>query len=158
MIIQCINCNKIFEVDSSLIPEAGREIQCGSCNHIWFYKHINKSSSSNDLNKEKEENIKKNEVISKAKINRHIGESTYKNSIEKQKRNSPLKSTKSTIFTFNKLLSYTLVGIISFISLIILLDTFKSPLYSLYPDLELLLYNLFETIKDIFLFFKDLIE
>ena len=37
MIIECINCNKIFEVNSELIPENGRTIQCGSCNHVWFY-------------------------------------------------------------------------------------------------------------------------
>ena len=38
MIIDCISCAKKFEVNSSLIPEKGRTIQCGSCGHIWFYK------------------------------------------------------------------------------------------------------------------------
>ncbi len=38
MIIECTNCNKKFEVDPELIPEKGRSIQCGSCNHKWFYK------------------------------------------------------------------------------------------------------------------------
>ncbi len=38
MIIQCINCNKKFEVNSNLIPSVGRNIQCGSCNHLWFFK------------------------------------------------------------------------------------------------------------------------
>ena len=38
MIIQCVNCSKKFAVDSDLIPSAGRTIQCGSCNHVWFYK------------------------------------------------------------------------------------------------------------------------
>ena len=37
MIIECINCNKVFEVNSELIPENGRTIQCGSCNYVWFY-------------------------------------------------------------------------------------------------------------------------
>ena len=37
MIIECINCNKRFEVNSELIPSSGRTIQCGSCNHIWFF-------------------------------------------------------------------------------------------------------------------------
>ena len=40
MIIKCINCKKKFEVDSSLIPDSGRNIQCGSCNHAWFYKQL----------------------------------------------------------------------------------------------------------------------
>ena len=37
MIITCPNCNKKFEIDSSLIPENGRLLQCGSCNHKWHY-------------------------------------------------------------------------------------------------------------------------
>ena len=37
MIIECINCNKKFDVNSELIPSTGRTIQCGSCNHVWFF-------------------------------------------------------------------------------------------------------------------------
>ena len=59
--------------------------------------------------------------------------------------------------TFVNLLSYTLVSIISFTAIIIFLDTFKSPLYSHFPDLEFLLFNLYETIEDIKLFISDLV-
>ena len=38
MIINCIKCTKKFEVKATLIPDNGRTIQCGSCNHVWFYK------------------------------------------------------------------------------------------------------------------------
>ena len=38
MIIECVNCNKKFSVNDNLIPKEGRQIQCGSCDHIWFYK------------------------------------------------------------------------------------------------------------------------
>ena len=38
MIIDCINCNKKFNVDADLIPKQGRQIQCGSCEHIWHFK------------------------------------------------------------------------------------------------------------------------
>ena len=38
MIITCPNCNKQFKIDNSLIPDEGRDLQCGSCNHVWFYK------------------------------------------------------------------------------------------------------------------------
>ena len=44
MIIECINCSKKFEVNSDLIPEEGRTIQCGACNHVWFYDLKNQSS------------------------------------------------------------------------------------------------------------------
>ena len=38
MIISCDQCNKKFEIDSNLIPKDGRLLECGSCNHKWFYK------------------------------------------------------------------------------------------------------------------------
>ena len=38
MIISCSNCNKQFKINPSLIPDNGRDVKCGSCNHIWFYK------------------------------------------------------------------------------------------------------------------------
>ena len=44
MIIECINCNKKFNVVSDLIPAEGRLVQCGSCDHSWHYK-IEKPSS-----------------------------------------------------------------------------------------------------------------
>ena len=55
------------------------------------------------------------------------------------------------------MLFYFIVSIISFIAIIIVLDTFKSPLSVFFPNIELILYNLFETIKDIYLFIKNLL-
>ena len=48
MIIECIKCNKKFEVNSDLIPQEGRTIQCGSCNHIWFYNKINQQNTNTE--------------------------------------------------------------------------------------------------------------
>ena len=38
MIITCPSCKKKFNIDINLIPSKGRDLQCGSCEHIWFYK------------------------------------------------------------------------------------------------------------------------
>jgi len=38
MIITCNNCNKKFNIDSNLIPDKGRLLQCASCDHKWFFK------------------------------------------------------------------------------------------------------------------------
>ena len=38
MIIICPSCKKKFNIDINLIPSEGRDLQCGSCEHIWFYK------------------------------------------------------------------------------------------------------------------------
>jgi succinyl-CoA synthetase beta subunit len=57
----------------------------------------------------------------------------------------------------SNLLNLTIVFIISFIALVLLVDTFKQPLIKIVPNLEFLLYNLYESIQDIILFIKDLI-
>lgn len=32
----CPNCDAQYEVDDSVIPEGGRDVQCSSCGHSWF--------------------------------------------------------------------------------------------------------------------------
>jgi hypothetical protein len=58
--------------------------------------------------------------------------------------------------TSGKFFSYLVVSIISFVALIILIDTLKVPLINVFPGLEILLFNLFEILKDIKLFIIDL--
>ena len=152
MIIQCINCNKKFEVNSDLIPKEGRNIQCGSCNHLWFFK------KNNQINLE---NIETKEVSipPKRKKNINLKTKVVSNNVifDSGQKTALVKFEKNSDFTISKFLSYILVGIISFITFIIFLDTFKSPLYNYFPNLEFLLFNFYETIIDIFLFVKDLI-
>ena len=57
----------------------------------------------------------------------------------------------------SKFFSYLIVFIISFVAFIILLDTLKNPLIDVFPGLEIILFNLFETLQDIKLFIIDLI-
>ena len=159
MIIACISCGKKFNVNSELIPSSGRTIQCGSCNHVWFYnpKKIedtfnNESKSSDTVNISKEENFKK--IKSKKITNKN---EDLKSSIDIKKKNYELTKYKGkTKFTFNKFLSYIIVSIVSFVALLIVLDTFKSPLYKIFPNLEIALFSFFELLKDIELFIKDL--
>ena len=125
MIIECVNCNKKFNVNSDLIPENGRLIQCGSCNYSW--------------------NFKKNVILEN-----QISDNQVSNNISFQ-RSVSISSKK--IYNF---FSYLLIFIISFVALLILVDTLKSPLISLFPGLEIVLFNLFETLKDIGLFIIDL--
>ena len=56
-----------------------------------------------------------------------------------------------------KILNIMIVFLISFVALIILVDTFKYPISKIVPNIEFILYNLYESIKDIRLFLKDLI-
>ena len=50
MIITCPSCEKKFEIDESLIPEKGRNLQCGSCNRKWFYKKPIKEELVEEVN------------------------------------------------------------------------------------------------------------
>ena len=149
MIIECINCNKKFQVDPVLIPEKGRSIQCGSCGHKWFHKK--------DLNEINNEEEKQEITISKEdteKLSKQEQIKEEKNLNEASKEDKSAK--KSNIF--NKIFSYLIVTIISFVALIIVLDTFKLPLSNIFPNLEIILFNLYETFEDIGLFLKDLIK
>jgi len=164
MIIQCINCDKKFEVNSSLIPNTGRNIQCGSCYYTWFYKFISKTPFLKNQEVNNEINIKDLEIIENNDENFDQEVKGHKDIIINEhdlpieaKNVKPPKVSTSSNFSLGKFFSYFLVGIISFVALIIILETLKSPLSNIFPSLELKLYNLFETIIDMTLFFKNLL-
>ena len=165
MIITCPNCNKKFKIDNSLIPDEGRDLQCGSCNHVWLYKieeensKILKLKEEIDINDIETKVDKNNEEIVEnknplTKIETELNNQKKEKNIEKQKET---KMSKNTENTGNKFFSYLIVFIISFVALIILIDTLKNPLINVFPGLEIILFNLFETLQDIKLFIIDLI-
>ena len=174
MIITCKNCTKKFKVDSTVIPEKGRLLQCNSCNHKWFFKKeilikpteeiIIKKPTLEDMTQLTEElklkeiasaknidflDIKINDdpVLEEVLINKYVDENEDINlneNIPKNKKN------------YN-ILGIITVFIISFIALIIVLDTFKGPIGKIVPNIEFLLYNLYQTINDVELFLRDLV-
>ncbi|MDA7565277.1 zinc-ribbon domain-containing protein [Candidatus Pelagibacter sp.] len=169
MIITCNNCNKNFDIDSNLIPDKGRLLQCASCHHKWFFKKevledtvspiveetgidsINIFDQNNSSINEEESvsNTPKDEVEvdleeeTKEKIVVNINESIQVNTKPKKQKNF-------------KILNIFVVVIISFVAFIIIVDTFKYPIGQVVPNIEFILYNLYESIKDISLFIRDL--
>ena len=160
MIITCPNCNKQFKIDNFLIPDEGRDLQCGSCNHVWFYKDEDESEAP----------LKLNENISESKLDPNIQtkdkNSKFSKKLQQEKKIKPEiknenskeipKNNKKSANKGSKFFSYLIVFIISFVALIILLDTLKKPLINVFPGLEIILFNLFETLQDIKLFIIDL--
>tara|TARA_B100000787_G_C16059506_1_gene234914 strand:- start:118 stop:633 length:516 start_codon:yes stop_codon:yes gene_type:complete len=171
MLITCNNCSKKFDINSSLIPEKGRLLQCSSCNHKWFFQKeiLNNSITPDIIDRPMDEvkptkiepdnvgikipklrkvldiQIKNEPLIKKTLVNKDINEVIDQQiSISKNKNNFSI-------------LSLTIIFIISFVALIIILDTFQAPISKIVPNIEFILYNLYETINDIGLFFKDLI-
>ncbi len=39
MRLVCPSCGANYEIDATLLPENGREVQCSACNFIWFQEH-----------------------------------------------------------------------------------------------------------------------
>ena len=157
MIIECINCNKVFEVNSDLIPNNGRTIQCGSCNNILFY-NPKVADIKKKIKKNVEIDVKEKPTINQSK--------KYEAKKFKEKSYSKLKDKKIYEITkykprkslsFTKLLSYLIVLLITFVALLVVIDTFSTYLYQLFPSLELVIFSLFEILKDIKLFIKDLV-
>ena len=162
MIISCPSCNKKFKIEDALIPSKGRNLQCGSCNHNWFYKFENKIVEPLKLYENSEEKVieptvenisnSDNSESLKAKLDHETDKDIMHDNII---QNSDLpKKTKN--ITFGKFLSFIIVSIISFTVFVILIDTIKTPLIDIFPGLEILLFNLFETLQDIKLFIIDL--
>jgi predicted Zn finger-like uncharacterized protein len=162
MIIECINCNKKFNVDADLIPKQGRQIQCGSCNHIWHFKIENSLKEPLILeDKDNQKNLSIAQDTKEITENINVEKSTVllkDNEINKENKIQKNSTTENNIniSKISDFFSYLLVFFISFVALIILLDTLKSPLISVFPGLEIILFNLFETLKDVKLFIIDL--
>ena len=162
MIITCPSCKKKFNIDINLIPSEGRNLQCGSCDHIWFYKKEDPIPEPLQIDediviRENEESDNSNDDKSKDQIIKQPIKKNKKPKSElsaiKENENKPelVKQTQSS-----KFFSYLIVFIISLGALIILLDSLKTPLINIFPGLEVLLFNLYETLKDIKLFIIDL--
>ena len=162
MIIECINCNKKFDVNSELIPNTGRTIQCGSCNHVWFFNpstqkplKIKGPKISQKTNFETKRTYFEKKIKQKEKKTLNNDQKITKKDNKKNYELAPYRSKSS--FSLSKFLSYLIVAIISFIALIVIIDTFKVPIYKRFPGVEIMIFSLFEVLKDIELFIKDLI-
>ena len=152
MEIQCPKCNRSFKIDKSLIPEKGRLLQCGTCGHRWFFKNIIHKTETKTENINDENILKKPEITKKTqnpKIN--INEEEHnKTEIKDDIRKKNVNKINYIKFLF--------VIIISIVALILILDTFKDILIKIFPNIKILLNNLYETLKDLILFFNNLIS
>ena len=170
MIISCNNCNKKFDIDSTLIPDKGRLLQCASCDHKWFFKKevlekkissINEDTSIDNVNifDQNNSSINDEESVSDApndEVEVNLEEEN-KEKIEINKDEAPQENTKPKKQKNFKILNIFVVTIISFVAFVIIVDTFKYPIGKIVPNVEFILYNLYESIKDISLFIRDLI-
>ena len=154
MIVSCEKCNKKFELADNLVPSTGRLLQCGSCSYQWHYIPESKIELVNEV----KDNVKTTDQVKKTL------QKPIKKKIEKRKTiaNQNIHQSYSEESETRKrkigFFSFLLVMIISLVSLVILLDTFKLQLSSIIPNIDFYLVSLYDTLKDIYLFFIDLLK
>ena len=161
MIINCNKCDKNFNLDSSLIPHKGRLLKCGNCGNEWFFKLKNEEFY------EEEENNSPNYIQSKVNEKENLESDITNTDIkihipnEEQEHNkSDLVSKNNNIKKINysskNILGKLIIFLITVFALIFLIDTFKLYLASFFPNIIPILDNLYGTLQDLSLFFKDL--
>tara|TARA_Y100000741_G_C18044290_1_gene473669 strand:+ start:52 stop:546 length:495 start_codon:yes stop_codon:yes gene_type:complete len=162
MIVSCPNCNKKFNLDEKLIPQNGRLLQCSSCNHKWHYS-ILKIEDKKVENDEFTKNIKNLSDNTKKKISTKpaLTEKKIRNlktnkNINKNKSEDTINKNLYKKITLANIFNNLIIIMITFIAIILILDTFRSNISNYLPILNPLLDNLYLSIFDLFSFLKDL--
>ncbi len=167
MIISCPNCNKKFKIDQNLIPISGRLLQCSNCKHKWYFK-IEKKDETDDGSFEPEKVILKNKNED-LKVSLIENDSLIEGNLKKKelkKKDKVVKKIKKIKQNINQnkkekpvgLVNMIIILIISFIAIVIVLDTFRIELSKYMPFLNPILNSFNEIIADINSFIKDLIR
>ena len=148
MIITCPSCEKKFEIDQKLIPSEGRMLQCGSCDHKWFFKINTDEKIVEEKNNIDTDNNSENYIDQSAK-------SLEKSLKDKEEKIIPEKKNDKETINY---LNIIIVVIISIAACILILDTFEKHLVSIFPNISFILDNLYQSIEDVKLFILDLVN
>ena len=157
MIITCPCGDKKFNVDASLIPQEGRTLQCGFCDRKWFFKKENTDDEIKILEKKiPEPVIEDNKNLSEnIKEDTKDEEDDNTESLNGSEEEISKKVNKKNDVNYFKIL---IVAFISFVALILFLDTFKSQISVIIPNIQIILDNLYQSINDMKLFIIDLVK
>ena len=154
MIIVCPSCGKSFNVRDDQIPDKGRLLQCSNCKHEWFYTKntINIDDNIDELSKD--DFTQESFGILDEEEDQHDEAIVEDETVELEKPKTS-KKQEGKSFNFFKIL---LVFIISFVALILIVDTFIVQISEYVPFAEKYLDNLYQSLIDISLFFQNLIK
>ena len=164
MIIECPACSKKFNIDEKLIPDEGRLLKCGNCDHTWFYKKEDNLKLETETIKINEINENKSEINIEPvdvpiKETKKIRKKISKKSSTKESTSKELVSIdKSSVSRENNIIKKIFLIIISIIAFILLIDTFKNQISVIFPGIVQMSDSLYQVINDLKLFIKDLVR
>ena len=164
MIIECPACSKKFNIDEKLIPDEGRLLKCGNCDHTWFFKKEEnlkletETLKINEIEENKSE-INVEPVEKPIKQTKKIRKKISKKSLIKESTSKELVSIdKSSISKENNIIKKIFLIIISIIAFILFIDTFKNQISLIFPGILKMSDSLYLVINDLKLFIKDLVR
>ena len=164
MIIECPACSKKFSIDEKLIPDEGRLLKCGNCEHTWFFKKEENIKLEAETQKITEIEENKSEINIEPvdvpiKQTQKIRKKISKKSSTKESTSKELVSIdKSSVSKENKIIKKIFLIIISIIAFILLIDTFKNQISVIFPGILKMSDSLYQVINDLKLFIKDLVR
>ena len=188
MIIECKNCLKKFTVRDSDIPIQGRVVQCSNCSSQWQQMPITPSVTTANLDVDKlDQNRSKNEFmasdgknykflgnqwaqilpsgktgrLARKKISQELNKLAGKKQVKKSKTIDHTAQSADQYQETEKgmgIFSFLIVFITFVAAIILALDTFKHLLIPFFPDLDNYLLYIFETLNNIYIIIKDLIN
>ena len=163
MIIECPACSKKFNIDEKLIPDEGRLLKCGNCEHTWFYKKeekINLEPETTKISQIEENKLEINiePVKEPIKQTKKIKKISKKSSTNKSTSKELVSIDKSSVTRENNIIKKIFLIIISIIAFILLTDTFKNQISVIFPGILQMSDSLYLVINDLKLFIKDLVR
>ena len=149
-----------------MIPDEGRLLKCGNCDHTWFYKKEEnlkletETIKINEIEENKSEiNIEQVDVPIKETKRKRIRKNISKKSSTKESRSKELVSIdKNSVSRENNIIKKIFLIIISIIAFILLMDTFKNQISVIFPGILQMSDSLYLVINDLKLFIKDLVR
>ena len=164
MIIECPACSKKFNINEKLIPDEGRLLKCGNCEHTWFFKKEENIKSEDETTKisqieENKSEINIEPVKEAVKQTKKIRKKISKRSPTKESASKELISIdKNSVSKENNIIKKIFLTIISTIAFILLIDTFKNQISVIFPGIINMSDSLYLVINDLKLFIKDLVR
>ena len=186
MIIECKNCLKKFTVRDSDIPIQGRVVQCSNCSSQWQQMPIAPSVTAANLDVDKlDQNLSKNEFmasdgknykflgnqwaeilpsgksgrLARKKISNELNKLVGRKIVNKKKIVNKSKQLSNQYQENQKgmgVFTFLIVLVLFVASVILLLHTFEKQIIPFWPNLEIYLVYIFETVNNIYIIIKDL--
>ena len=167
MILSCNSCEKKFVVPDKAITSSGRVVQCGSCGNKWkqfpIKNEIEKIPAPKETGIKKSSNLTKNSKSSKKRVKKSREINLYSPEYLKKKHGISLENIEQSKKTIaSKKVSFGFYNsLILFVFLTIVLSKslhfFQNYIVQLFPFTEFYIDYFFESIKNMFEIWKNLV-